>query len=156
MALGGGQFRVVQAPKRGRAMMRAVLLAATMAIAAVLAAGVASADPINSKNAQIVTLDCGGEQVTVVTLLNNRSVVANVVGTTGNFVATQFAGTVTFTDPETGEVVEEEFVDPIGQGQKKGLQGSLTTCETTLTFEDPEGTVIVDITVTGFFTPRTG
>ncbi len=138
---------------------RTTLILVTAAVLAALAtaAGVAGADPVNSKNAQIFTIDCGGEQVTVATNFNNRAVVVNVVGTTGNFVATQFAGTATLTDPETGEVVfEEEFVDPIGQGQKKGLQGSLTTCETTLTFEDPEGTVIVDITVTGFFTPRTG
>ncbi len=138
-------------------MRRAVLLAATMAIVAVLAVGMASADPVNSKNAQIITLDCGGEEVTVATLLNNRTVVVNVVGTTGNFVATQFAGTATFTDPETREVVEDKFVDPIGQGKKNGLQGSLTTCETTFTFEDPVvGPVTVDLTLTGFFTPRKG
>ena len=128
-----------------------------MAIMAVLAAGIASADPVNSKNAQIFTIDCGGELVTVSTISNNNSIVVHVVGTTRNFVVTQIAGTGTFTDPETGEVVQEEFVDPIGQGKKKGLQGSLTTCTTTLTFEDPEvGTVTVDLTVTGFFTPRRG
>ncbi len=138
-------------------MRRTLLLAATMAIAAVLAAGVAFADPINSKNAQIITFDCGGEQVTAVSVVTNKAVAVNVVGTTGNFVATEFAGTLTFTDPETGEVVfEDEFVTPVGQGQKKGLQGSLITCETTLTFEDPEETVTVDLTVTGFFTPRRG
>jgi hypothetical protein len=137
-------------------MRRAVLLAATMAIVAVLAVGVASADPVNSKNAQIFTFDCGGEQVTVASNINNRVVVVNVVGTTGNFVATRIEGTATFTDP-TGEVVPlPPFDDPVGQGQKKGLQGSLTTCEATLTFEDPEGTVTVDLTVTGFFTPRRG
>ena len=133
------------------------LVLAVVMVMAVFGSGIAAADPINSKNAQITTLNCGGEQVTVVTLVNNRAIVANVVGTTGNFVVTQIAGTGTFTDPETGEVVQEEFVDPIGQGKKKGLQGSLTTCETTLTFEDPEvGTVTVDLTLTGFFTPRRG
>ena len=138
-------------------MRRAVLLAAATAIVAVLAAGMASADPVNSKNAQIFTFDCGGEQVTVASNIKNSAVVVNVVGTTGNFVATRVEGTATFTDPETGEVVElPPFDEPIGQGQKKGLQGSLTTCETTLTFEDPEGTVTVDLTVTGFFTPRRG
>ena len=138
-------------------MKRMALVLAVVMVMAVFGSGIAAADPINSKNAQITTLNCGGEQVTVVTLVNNRAIVANVVGTTGNFVVTQIAGTGTFTDPETGEVVQEEFVDPIGQGKKKGLQGSLTTCETTLTFEDPEvGTVTVDLTLTGFFTPRRG
>ena len=151
-------MRVVQAPQRGRAMRRAVLLAATMAIVAVLAVGVASADPVNSKNAQIFTFDCGGEEVTVATLFNNRAVVVNVVDTTGNFLFTRIEGTATFTDPETGEVLDEfEFEFPIGQGQRKGLQGSLTTCDTTLVFEDPEvGTVTADLTFTGFFTPRKG
>jgi hypothetical protein len=137
-------------------MRRAVLLAATMAIVAVLAVGMASADPVNSKKAPIVTFDCGGEQVTV-TFLLNPSAIFNVVDTTGTFVLTRAEGTATFTDPETREVVEEEFVFPIGQGQKKGLQGSLTTCDTTITFEDPEvGPVTVDFTFTGFFTPRKG
>ncbi len=137
-------------------MRRAVLLAATMAIVAVLAAGMASADPVNSTNAQIFTLDCGGEQVTVASNINNSAVVVNVVGTTGNFVATRIEGTATFTDPAGEVVFEDEFVETIGQGQKKGLQGSLTTCDTTLTFEDPEGTLTLDLTVTGFFTPRRG
>jgi hypothetical protein len=138
-------------------MRRAVLLAAATAIVAVLAAGMASADPVNSKNAQIITLDCGGEEVTVATVFQSRAVAVNVVGTTGNFVATRIEGTATFTDPETGEVVEEEFVDRIGKGKKKGLGRSLTTCDTTLSFEDPEvGPVTVDLTVTGFFTPRSG
>jgi hypothetical protein len=138
-------------------MRRAVLLAATMAIVAVLAVGVASADPQNSKNAQIVTIDCGGEQVTIATVFQSRAVVLNVVDTTGNFVLTRIEGTETYTDPETGEVVEEEFVDRIGKGKKKGLGRSLTTCDTTLFFEDPEvGPVTVDLTLIGFFTPRRG
>jgi hypothetical protein len=138
-------------------MRRAVLLAATMAIVAVLAVGMASADPVNSKNAQIFTLDCGGEEVTVATLFNNRAVVVNVVDTTGNFLFTRIEGTATFTDPETGEAVEEEFVETIGKGKKKGVRRSLTTCDTTISFEDPEvGTVTLDLTFTGFFTPRRG
>ena len=139
-------------------MRKAVLLAATMVITALLAVGIASADPLKSKNALILTFDCGGEEVTVATLVNNNSVVFNVVDSTSNFVATRFEGTTTFTDPETGEVVEEEFDVPVGIGKKRGLQRSLTTCETTIPpFEDPElGTVTVDLTLTGFFTPRRG
>ena len=139
-------------------MRKAVLLAATMVITALLAVGIASADPLKSKNALILTFDCGGEEVTVATLVNNNAVAFNVVDSTSNFVATRFEGTTTFTDPVTGEVVEEEFDVPVGKGKKRGLQRSLTTCETTLPpFEDPElGTVTVDLTLTGFFTPRRG
>ena len=137
-------------------MRRAVLLAATMAIVAVLAAGTASADPVNSKKVLISTFDCGGEQVTVTVLLNPSSIIG-VVGTTSNFVLTGADGTATFTDPDTGLVVEEEFVETIGKGEKGGLERSLTTCDTTITLEDPEvGTVTVDFTFTGFFTPRKG
>ncbi len=137
-------------------MRRAVLLAATMAIVAVLAVGMASADPVNSKKVRIATFVCGSEQVTV-TFLLNPSAIFSVVGTTSNFVLTRADGTDTFTDPETGEVVEEEFVFLKGQGQRTGQQGSLTTCDTTLVFEDPVlGTVTTDFTFTGFFTPRQG
>ena len=79
-------------------MRRAVLLAATMAIVAVLAAGMASADPVNSKKVLISTFDCGSEPVTVTFLLNPSSVF-NVVDTTGNFVLTRVEGTETYTDP---------------------------------------------------------
>ena len=138
-------------------MRRAVLLAATMAIVAVLAVGTASADAVNGKNVEIHTFDCGGEEVTV-TFLLNPSAIFSVVGTTSNFVLTRADGTDTFTDPETGEVVERDFEFLVGKGQRTGQQGSLTTCDTTITFEDPVvGTVtVVDFTFTGFFTPRQG
>ncbi len=119
-------------------MRRLVLLLAAMALALVVASGVAFADPINSKKAPIATFDCGGEQVTV-TFLLNPSAIFSVVGTTSNFVLTRADGTDTFNDPETGEVVVEPFVFLVGQGQREGLQGSLTTCDTTLTFQDPVG-----------------
>ncbi len=137
-------------------MRRAVLLAATMAIVAVLAVGMASADPVNSKKAPIATFNCGGEQVRV-TFLLNPSAIFNVVDTTGSFVLTRAVSTATFTDPETGEVVREDGDFRVGQGRKEGLQDSLTTCTTTITFEDPVvGPVTVDFTFTGFFTPRKG
>ncbi len=93
-------------------MRRAVLLAAATAILAVLAAGMATADPVNSKNAQIITLDCGGEQVTVTVILHNRAVVFNVVDTTGNFVITRVEGAATYTDPETGAVSKKSSWKP--------------------------------------------
>ena len=135
-----------------------MLLAATMAIVAVLAVGMASADPAKSKNAQDFTFDCGGEEVKLVAIGNSQGAAFSVVNTTGNFVLTRVEGTETITDPKTGEVLDEhEFDFPTGQGERKGLQGSLTTCDDFGSFEVPGlGTVTVDITVTGFFTPRTG
>ena len=132
------------------------VLAATMAIVAVLAAGMASADPVNSKNVEIVTFNCGGEQLTVTYLLNPSSIIG-VVGTTSNFVLTGGEGTATFTDPDTELEVVEPFVYRVGQGQRTGQEGSLTTCDTSFSVEDPElGPVTVDATFTGFFTPRKG
>ena len=134
-------------------MRRAVLLAATMAIVAVLAAGTASADPVNSPKAPIVTLDCdNGEEVKVTFLLNN-SAIFNVVDTTGSFVITE--GTIKITDLTTGE----EFGGPftVGQGKREGQEDSLTTCTTTFEFDDPKfGPTEVELTGTGFFVPRKG
>ena len=59
---------------------RIVALLATMAISALLVAGIAAADPLNSKNAQVFTFDCGGEEVSVATIINNQASVGNVVG----------------------------------------------------------------------------
>jgi len=151
---------VAEAPeKEERAMRRALLLAVAIAITALLGVGIASADPINSKNAKTFTLDCvGGQSVRVVFVLQNAAVVTNVVGTTENFVGTSFTGTNTFIDPETGEVVHEPIVFHIHSqsGQKEGLQDSLTACNGSFSFVHPDlGDVTVDLQVTGFFTPRT-
>jgi hypothetical protein len=128
-----------------------------MVITAGFAMGIASADPLNSKNAVVFTLDCGGEKVTLATKFNPSAVSHVVVDSTANFVATKLVETFTYTDPETGELVHEEVLVPIGEGHKQGLQPSLITChqEELIIFEDPElGTVTLDLTVTGFFTPR--
>ena len=136
-------------------MRRTLLLAAAMAITVLLAVGIASADPVNSKNALFLTFDCGGEEVQAVSIFNNSAIVANVVDDTSNFVGTRFEGTLTFTDPGSGQTVVVPIDEPIGQGQRTGQAGTLTSCTTTFTFEDPEvGPVTVDLTVTGFFTPR--
>ncbi len=41
-------------------MRRVLLLATTMATTALLAEGIAAADPLNSPNGQTFDLDCGG------------------------------------------------------------------------------------------------
>ena len=95
-----------------------------MVITALLAVGIASADPVNSKNAQFITLSCGGEELQVVTIENNRAVVVNEVGTTSVFVIKSIQGSSTSTDRQSEQ------------------QDELTSCTT-------DG-----LTVTGFFTPR--
>jgi hypothetical protein len=127
------------------------------AIITALGVGIGSADPVNSKNVQRFHLDCGGEQITVVTIYQNGAVVTNIEGSTGNFVITRLSGTFTYTDPQTGEEVTEPFVELIGNGSKAGLQEDLISCTTPRIVEDPElGTLNVDLTLTGFLTPRKG
>ena len=97
-------------------MKRLALVLAMAAIITALGVGIGSADPINSKNVQRFQFDCGGEQLTVVTIFQNSAAVANIEGITGNFVATRLSGTFTYTDPQTGEEVTEPFDLPIGNG----------------------------------------
>jgi hypothetical protein len=136
---------------------RLALVLAMAAIITALGVGIGSADPVNSKNVQRFHLDCGGEQITVVTIYQNGAVVTNIEGSTGNFVITRLSGTFTYTDPQTGEEVTEPFVELIGNGSKAGLQEDLISCTTPRIVEDPElGTLNVDLTLTGFLTPRKG
>ena len=129
----------------------------TMALLAALlltmfGVGTASADPINSKNAEVFEIECDGETLTIVT---THGLPAHVVGDTRNFIPVQFTFTGTFTDPETGE--EGMFTETfsIGKGKRTGQQDDLTTCMAALVVEDPDvGPVSVEITVLGFFTPR--
>ena len=135
-------------------MKRALLLAATMAIAAVLAAGVAFADPVNSKNAEIIPITCdNGQSYRVVV---TSGIPAHIVGSTGNFIPVQF--TFTAIDPDTGEVLFEE-TGTVGKGKKRGLQEDLITCKAgPFTEFDPElgQEVTFTVTVKGFLTPRRG
>lgn len=138
-------------------MKRVALVIAIAAIITALGVGIGSADPINSKNAERFQVDCGGEQITLVTIFQNNAVVANIEGSTGNFVITRLSGTFTYTDPQTGEEVTEPFDLPIGNGKKAGLQEDLIRCTHLRIVQDPElGTLTVHLTETGFLTPRKG
>jgi hypothetical protein len=136
---------------------RVALVLAMAAIITALGVGIGSADPINSKNVQRFQADCSGEQITFVTIFQNAAVVANIEGSTGNFVITRLSGTFTYTDPQTGEEVTESFDDPVSNGPQVGLQKDLISCTTLRIVEDPElGTLTVDLTLTGFLTSRGG
>jgi hypothetical protein len=53
--------------------------------------------------------------------------------------------------------VTEPFDLPTGNGSKASLQEDLISCTTLRIVQDPElGTLTVDLTVTGFLTPREG
>ncbi len=133
-------------------MRNALLLAATMAIAAVLAAGTASADPVNSKNAEIIPITCDNGQSYQIVVV--AGLPGHIVGSTGNIVPVEF--TFTAIDPETGEELFSE-TESIGQGNRVGLQDDLITCTTApVTFVDPETgeEMTFVISVEAFLTPR--
>jgi hypothetical protein len=131
-------------------MKRALLLLATTVITALLAVGIASADPVNNPNAEIITITCDGQPYEV---LIATGLPAYIVGSTGNIIPAE----VTFTqiDPESGEELFSETV-PIGQGDRVGLQDDLITCTTPrLTEVDPETgeEITFVLSVEAFLTP---
>ena len=138
-------------------MRRVALVIAMAAIITALGVGIGSADPINSKNVSTEQWNCGGEQITIVTILQNDARLANIEGSTGNFVITRLSGTYTYTDPQTGEEVTVPFDLPTGNGSKAGLQEDLINCTQLFIAQDPElGPLTVHLTLTGFLTPLKG
>jgi hypothetical protein len=138
--------------QRRKAMKRALLLATTMVITALLAVEIASADPLNSPNAQTFTLNCAGEEVTLVTNVHNRASVVNVVDSTSNLVLTEI--TATYTD-EGGEILGIDTLF-VGQGNRTGLQDELITCTAppeTFVDEETGETITVQISAEAFLTP---
>jgi hypothetical protein len=135
-------------------MKRALLLLATTVITALLAVGIASADPVNAPSAGTLDFVCGGEEVTLVTLAN-RAPELNVVEGTSTFHITEI--TFTATDQNTGDIDTDTLTT--GQGNQTGLQAKLVTCtapSNTFVDEETGHTIVVDATVVGFFTPLAG
>jgi hypothetical protein len=135
-------------------MKRALLLLATTVTTALLAVGIASADPINAPSAGTLDFVCGGEEVTLVTLANNAPML-NVVEGTSTFHLTEL--TFTYTDQVNGEIGSDTLLT--GRGDRTGLQGDLVTCTAPSdTFVDEESghTIVVTTTAVGFFTPLGG
>jgi hypothetical protein len=114
--------------------------------------GAALADPVNSKNAAVFEISCSNGQTYEIVVAGG--IPGHIVDSTSNIIPTEV--TFEIIDPETGQVIDSETF-PIGQGNKKGLQGDLITCETEpLTDVDPETgeEVTFVITVEAFLTPR--
>jgi hypothetical protein len=111
---------------------------------------VATADPINAKNATQISAICGGQPVMVVVNGNGEFTPAHVVGNTSVFIPTAFNITFSFT-PTGGTTMSETDTSA-----KAGPVKNTTTCTIPLQtlFSGPEGTGTIQGTVTGFFTPR--
>ena len=135
-------------------MKRKALFLTLAAITAALLAlntGIAGADPVNSKKAEVIEISCDdGQTYEVVLPWGGGS--AHILDGTGNIVAKNF--TFTQIDPETGE---ELFSETFSPGEKVGLNGDLRTCTAgPFTEFDPElgEEITFLITVEALFTPR--
>ncbi len=104
-------------------MKRMALVLAVAMVLAVFGSGIAAADPINSKNAEVFQITCDNGQSYQVVVV--AGLPAHIVGSSRNIIPVEF--TFTATDPDTGEVLFSDTV-PVGKGKKTGLQGDLITC----------------------------
>ena len=136
--------------------LRLVVAIAVVAVMSTSGAGLALADPISNPLAVHFALTCGGQEFTVVSA-NEPTATVHIVGETYMLVATEATLTITFTDPQTGEIVTDSHttIFGAGNGEAEGLQGSLTTCTHTLIVDDPVvGPVTFDLTATFLMTPN--
>jgi len=129
---------------------RLLVITALAALAAAAAVPASNADPIRAKGATQITATCGAQQVTVVVNGNGEFTPAHVIGSTSVFIPTAFDLTFTFT-PTGGTPMPETDTS-----SKAAPISPTTTCTIPLQtlFSGPEGTGMIEGTVTGFFTPR--
>ena len=131
-------------------MLRRFTIIALFAIVVAVFTQAASADPLNAKNASVITANCGATQLLVVVAGNGEFTPAHVIGSTAVFVPTAF--NVTFSFTPTGGSTETET----DTSAKAHQPGNAVTCDLPAalnTFTTPEGTFTISGTVTGFFTP---
>ena len=131
----------------------ALVLVLVAMLMATLGAGLAAADPLNSPQADTVTLTCSNGQ-TYELVRQGGLPQLHVVGDTGNFILTEI--TFTAIDPDTGEVISTG-TESIGRGTREGLQNGLITCTAPPEqLMDPATgeTFTFVVTAQGFLTPR--
>ena len=131
-----------------------VLVLVTM-VMATLGSSLAAADPLNSPQADTVTLTCSNGRAYQIEVVRAGGLPQlHIVGSTGNFILAEI--TFTAIDPDTGEILFSG-TESVGQGNKTGLQGELITCTV-----DPEMSVdpatgetfTFVVSAEGFLTPR--
>ena len=131
----------------------ALVLALVAMIMATLGSGLATADPLNSPQADTVTVTCSNGQTYQLARQGGLPQL-HIVGSTGNFILTEI--TFTAIDPDTGDTLFSG-TESVGQGNKQGLQGELITCTAPPEqLVDPETgeTLTFVVTAEGFLTPR--
>jgi hypothetical protein len=120
----------------------------SLALLATLGHAPVRADPTNGRNAELITLTCGGATVEIV--VSAAGIAGHVVDGPGVLIPVAFQITGTFTDPETGELVPVNESFGVGQGKRVGQQGDLVTCTFPIVEEGFTGTATVAL----FAAPR--
>jgi hypothetical protein len=110
----------------------------------------AAADPGHAKNASHVQALCGTQTVNVVVNGNGNFTPAHVVGSTKVFIPTALNLTFTFTPTNGTPEVDTQNVAKAGPTKR----GTVTcTIPSQTLFSGPEGSAMIQGSVTGFFTP---
>ena len=120
------------------------------AVAGLLAVS-AAADPGHAKNASHVQAICGTQTVNVVVIGNGTFTPAHVVGSTKMFIPTALHLTFTFT-PTNGQPAQTETQNAAKASPAKHRTVTCTIPLQTL-FSGPQGSMTIQGSVTGFFTP---
>ncbi len=131
-------------------MLQRIGLLAVVAVVFAAMTSSATADPINAKNALIVTATCDGTQGTFVVNGQGAFTPGHAIGSTAVFIPTALNLTFSFTP--TGGTAEIETLTAAKAHQPRNA----VTCEVPAalnTFVSPSGTFVVSGTATGFFTP---
>jgi hypothetical protein len=132
---------------------RVFMTAAAAVIAAAVIAPIAGADPVNAKNAAQIHAVCGTQTVQVVVNGNGEFTPAHVIdnNSTSVFIPTALHTKFTFT-PSDGSPPMINF----DNSEKTAPISNTVTCTIPpqQLFTGPQGTVMIEGTVTGFFTPR--
>jgi hypothetical protein len=122
-------------------------------LAAAIIAPVAGADPVNAKNSTPIQAVCGTQTVNVVVIGNGEFTPAHVVdnNSTSVFIPTAFHTKFTF-NPSDGSPPTINFDD---SAKTAPISNTVTcTIPPQQLFTGPQGTAMIEGTVTGFFTPR--
>ena len=133
-------------------MRRTMLSTLAAASVLLLAAPAATADPVNAKNALVLTVNCptSPQPLSVVVNGNGEWSPGHILGSTAVFIPQSLNLTFSFT-PTGGTTQTDTEV-----ASKPHEHGDLVTCTIPAgpnTFTSPEGTFSISGTVTGFATP---
>jgi hypothetical protein len=132
-------------------MKRHVLAAVFIICLAGVVAPIAGGDPSNPKTSGLVSAVCGSENFTVALAGNGEFTPGHDVASTAMFIPTGFDLIETFTPSGGGSPIVEHDTSAKAAPIKDTI-----TCTIPLqtVFSGPPGTVTIQGSVTGFWTPR--